>query len=196
MGVSREKKDYTFVTATGQEVTRTIGFAIIRVGDAVTIDEVVFGEPGDLELLGARSLEGLNLRVDSRAKKLVADEPILAAGSESCGGSGQMSQQININEIIEEIRRVNSEEKASCLSFRLFFDKQKLALSKKAILRPFDGKWTLACKTAGVTPCEAGDTKYLKPVKEYSKKQIREKLERMAHENPEGIIGMGLKNMV
>ena len=79
IGVAREKKDYTFVTATGQEITRTIGFAIIHVGNAVTIDEVVFGEPGDLELLGARSLEGLNLRVDSRAKKLVAGGPILAA---------------------------------------------------------------------------------------------------------------------
>lgn len=78
-GVTREKKDYRFVTATGQLITRTIGFAIICVGDAVTIDEVVFGEPGDLELLGARSIEGLNLRVDSRAKKLVAGGPILAA---------------------------------------------------------------------------------------------------------------------
>ena len=83
VGVAREKKDCTFVTATGQEITRTIGFAIIRVGDAVTIDEVVFGEPGDLELLGARSLEGLNLRVDSRAKKLVAGEPILAAAQKA-----------------------------------------------------------------------------------------------------------------
>ena len=83
VGVLREKKDYTFVTATGQEITRTIGFAILRVGDAVTIDEVVFGEPGDLELLGARSLEGLNLRVDSRAKKLVAGGPILAAAQKS-----------------------------------------------------------------------------------------------------------------
>jgi len=79
VGVAKEKKDYTFVTATGQEITRTIGFAILRVGDAVTIDEVVFAEPNDLELLGARSLEGLNLRVDSRAKKLVAGGPILAA---------------------------------------------------------------------------------------------------------------------
>ena len=79
VGVTREKKNYTFVTATGQEISRTIGYAIIHVGDAVTIDEVVFAEPGDLELLGARSLEGLNLRVDSRAKKLVAGGPILAA---------------------------------------------------------------------------------------------------------------------
>ncbi|HZV36929.1 MAG TPA: retroviral-like aspartic protease family protein [Verrucomicrobiae bacterium] len=79
VGVKKEKKNYTFVTATGQEITRTIGFAILRVGDAVTIDEVVFGEPGDLEILGARTLEGMNLRVDPRAKKLVAGGPILAA---------------------------------------------------------------------------------------------------------------------
>jgi len=79
IGVKREKKDYTFVMANGQQITRAVGFAIIRVGDAVTIDEVIFGEPGDLEILGARSLEGMNLRVDSRAKKLVAGGPILAA---------------------------------------------------------------------------------------------------------------------
>jgi hypothetical protein len=48
-------------------------------GDAVAIDEVVFARPGDLEWPGARSLEGLNLRVDSRAKKLVAGGPIPAA---------------------------------------------------------------------------------------------------------------------
>ena len=79
VGITKEKKNYTFVTATGQEITRTIGFAILRVGDAITIDEVVFGEPGDLEILGARTLEGMNLRVDPRAKKLVAGGPILAA---------------------------------------------------------------------------------------------------------------------
>jgi predicted aspartyl protease len=79
IGVSREKKDYTFVMANGQQITRPVGFAIIHVGSAVTIDEVIFGEPGDLQILGARSLEGMNLRVDPRAKKLVAGGPILAA---------------------------------------------------------------------------------------------------------------------
>ena len=79
IGVKRKMKDYTFVMANGQQITRPVGFAIIRVGDALTIDEVIFGEPGDLEILGARSLEGMNLRVDSRAKKLVAGGPILAA---------------------------------------------------------------------------------------------------------------------
>src|SRR5271157_2354674 len=47
IGVKREKKDYTFVMANGQEITRAVGFAIIRVGDALTIDEVIFGEAGD-----------------------------------------------------------------------------------------------------------------------------------------------------
>ena len=79
IGVKREKKDYTFVMANGNQITRAVGYAILRVGDAVTIDEVIFGEPGDLEILGARTLEGMNLRVDPRAKKLMAGGPILAA---------------------------------------------------------------------------------------------------------------------
>jgi hypothetical protein len=43
------------------------------------VDEIVFAEKGDLLLLGARTLEGLNLRVDSGKKKLVAAGPLLAA---------------------------------------------------------------------------------------------------------------------
>ena len=46
IGIRREKKDVRFVLANGQEVTRSIGFAIIRL-DNFTIDEVVFAEPGD-----------------------------------------------------------------------------------------------------------------------------------------------------
>ena len=56
-----------------------MGFAIVRVNRSFTIDEVVFAEKGDLLLLGARSLEGLNLTVDSRRKRLVAAGPVLAA---------------------------------------------------------------------------------------------------------------------
>lgn len=78
-GVAREKKDVTFVLANGQQVTRSVGFVIIRSSDFFTIDEVVFAEPGDLSLLGARTLEGFNARVDSKQKKLVAAGPILAA---------------------------------------------------------------------------------------------------------------------
>lgn len=79
IGVAREKKDIAFVMANGQVITRSVGFAILRVGRNFTIDEVVFSEPGDLLLLGARTLEGLNLTVDSARKKLVAAGPKPAA---------------------------------------------------------------------------------------------------------------------
>ncbi len=79
IGVAREKKDIRFAMANGEVVTRSVGFAIIRVGKQFTIDEVVFAEPGDMVLLGARTLEGLNLMVDSAKKKLVAAGPLPAA---------------------------------------------------------------------------------------------------------------------
>ncbi len=77
--VGREKKDLHFVMAYGTQVTRSVGFAIVHVEDKFTVDEIVFAEPGDLLLLGARTLEGLNLTVDSRLKKLVAAGPLPAA---------------------------------------------------------------------------------------------------------------------
>jgi predicted aspartyl protease len=67
--------------ANGQTITRRVGFAVIRVEGVVTTDEVVFGQEGDLQLLGARTLEGLNLRVDSRSKELVAGGPVPAASA-------------------------------------------------------------------------------------------------------------------
>jgi predicted aspartyl protease len=79
IGVAREKKDLRFVMANGEVVTRSVGFAIVRVGRNFTIDEVVFAEAGDLILLGARTLEGLNLTVDAVRKKLVAAGPLPAA---------------------------------------------------------------------------------------------------------------------
>ena len=79
VGVEREKKDLEFVMANGQVITRSVGFAIIRFDKYFTVDEVVFAEKGDLSLLGARTLEGLNLTVDPRKKRLVASGPILAA---------------------------------------------------------------------------------------------------------------------
>lgn len=81
LNIPREKKDVEFQMANGQRVTRSLGFAIIRVGNAFTVDEVVFGEEGDLILLGARSLEGLNLMVDPARKRLVAAGPLPAASS-------------------------------------------------------------------------------------------------------------------
>ncbi len=79
LGIVRRKKDMQFQMANGTTITRSIGFAIIRVGEFFTIDEVVFAEPGDLPLLGARTLEGMNVVPDPRRKKLVAAGPIVAA---------------------------------------------------------------------------------------------------------------------
>ena len=79
LGIEREKKDVAFVMANGQQITRSVGFAIIRLDKFFTVDEVVFAEKGDLLLLGARSLEGLNLTIDTRRKKLVAADPLPVA---------------------------------------------------------------------------------------------------------------------
>jgi predicted aspartyl protease len=78
IGVAEQKRDLAFTMANGQVISRNVGFAIIRVNGTFTIDEVVFAQRGDLSLLGARTLEGLNLRVDAKNKKLVAGGPLLA----------------------------------------------------------------------------------------------------------------------
>jgi len=79
IGIRREKKDVRFVLANGQEVTRSVGFAIIRLDKYFTIDEVVFAEPGDLALLGTRTIDGLNLTVEPVRRRLVASGPLPAA---------------------------------------------------------------------------------------------------------------------
>ncbi len=73
------KKDLRFQMANGETITRSIGFAFLRAGEFLTVDEVVFGQPGDLALLGARTLEGFGARVDARLKRLVASGPHFAA---------------------------------------------------------------------------------------------------------------------
>jgi len=81
IGIVREKKDLAFLIANGQQITRSVGFAILRIKEYFTTDEVVFAEKGDLLLLGARTLEGLNLVVRPREKKLVAAGPIPVASA-------------------------------------------------------------------------------------------------------------------
>jgi predicted aspartyl protease len=81
IGIERRKKDLPFQLANGQIITRSVGYAVLTVDKSETVDEVVFAEKGDLQLLGARALEGLNLRVDSRRKRLVAAGPIISAAA-------------------------------------------------------------------------------------------------------------------
>jgi predicted aspartyl protease len=75
----QRRKTWHFRQADGTVLERWTGFVIVHVGSISTIDEVVFGEPGDLVLLGSRSLEGLNVRVDPVAKRLVDAGPAPAA---------------------------------------------------------------------------------------------------------------------
>jgi predicted aspartyl protease len=78
LGVER-KKIWHFRQADGSVLSRPTGYVVLHVQGTETTDEVVFGEPGDLVLLGARSLEGLNLRVEPVAKRLVDAGPAPAA---------------------------------------------------------------------------------------------------------------------
>jgi predicted aspartyl protease len=77
--ITVSKKDVRFLMANGQSITRSIGYAIVRGSGFETVDEVVFSQPGDLSLLGARTLEGFGAVIDSRKKKLVAGGPHIAA---------------------------------------------------------------------------------------------------------------------
>ena len=78
LGVERRKL-WRFRQADGSVLERWSGPVFVYVAGTTTTDEVVFGEPRDLTLLGARSLEGLNLRVDPYAKRLVDAGPAPAA---------------------------------------------------------------------------------------------------------------------
>jgi predicted aspartyl protease len=81
LGIERRQKDIQFQLANGQVITRSVGYAVLTVNKSETVDEVVFAESGDLQLHGARALDGLNLQVDARRKKLVAAGPIVSAAA-------------------------------------------------------------------------------------------------------------------
>jgi predicted aspartyl protease len=78
LGIERRKR-LNFRQASGALLSRWTGIAIVHAGGTSTGDDVVFGEPGDMILLGARSLEGLNLRVDPVLRQLVDAGPAPAA---------------------------------------------------------------------------------------------------------------------
>jgi clan AA aspartic protease len=81
------RNQWRFRQADGTVLERWTGPAFVYAAGKTTTDEVVFGEPGDLVLLGARSLEGLNLRVDPLTKTLVDAGPAPAAALSSTSDS-------------------------------------------------------------------------------------------------------------
>jgi predicted aspartyl protease len=78
LGIERYNK-WHFRQADGTVLERWAGAAFIYVVGKRTTDDVVFGEPGDLVLLGSRTLEGLNFRVEPVTKQLVDAGPAPAA---------------------------------------------------------------------------------------------------------------------
>ena len=78
LGVERNNK-WLFRQADGTILERWTGSVLIHVAGKRAADEVVFGEPGDLVLLGARTLEGLNFRVEPVTRRLVDAGPAPAA---------------------------------------------------------------------------------------------------------------------
>ena len=78
LGIERYTQ-WRFRQADGTVLTRWTGPAFIHVAGKRATDDVVFGEPGDLVLLGAHTLEGLNFRVDPFTRQLVDSGPAPAA---------------------------------------------------------------------------------------------------------------------
>ena len=74
-------KTKRFRQASGAVVERWTGEVRVHAAGTVTPDEVVFGEPDDLAILGSRTLEGLNLMVDPVGKRLVDSGPAPAAAA-------------------------------------------------------------------------------------------------------------------
>jgi len=70
-----------FETADGRIVDRPVGLAVIFAGDRSAATMVVFASPGEMTLLGAHGLEGLNLRVDLARRELIPAGPVPAAAA-------------------------------------------------------------------------------------------------------------------
>ena len=80
LGIIVERKQ-GFVVADGRRIDRDIGYALIRAGGSEAPELVVFAEPGDMSLLGAHALGGLNVKIDPVRKALVSAGPVITAGA-------------------------------------------------------------------------------------------------------------------
>jgi predicted aspartyl protease len=76
LGITPQRQQ-GFVVADGRRIDRDIGYALVRTAGAEAPDLIVFAEPGDMSLLGAHSLEGLNLKIDPIRKELVPAGPVI-----------------------------------------------------------------------------------------------------------------------
>jgi len=80
LGIIVERRQ-GFIVADGRRIDRDIGYALIRAGGSEAPELVVFAEPGDMSLLGAHALEGLNVKIDPVRRTLVPAGPVITAGA-------------------------------------------------------------------------------------------------------------------
>ncbi|MGH6785005.1 MAG: hypothetical protein ACREBP_10340, partial [Sphingomicrobium sp.] len=78
IGIDPERAE-KFETADGRELQRDIGFAMLHAGGRSAPTIVVFAEAGDMTILGAFGLEGLNMKIDLGRKELVPAGPVPVA---------------------------------------------------------------------------------------------------------------------
>jgi hypothetical protein len=69
------------MTADGRQIERAVCFGNVYAAGSSAPDILVFAEAGDMVVLGARALEGMNLRIDMLAKQLVPAGPVPAAAT-------------------------------------------------------------------------------------------------------------------
>jgi clan AA aspartic protease len=77
IGITPRRKR-TFSRANKQIIEREVGYAILAAEGYETNDEVVLAEPGDMNLLGVRTLEGFGVTVDNIAHRFVATTTLVA----------------------------------------------------------------------------------------------------------------------
>ena len=78
LGVSPVRID-RFETADGRVLDREVGFALLYAAGRSTATIVVFAQDGDMLLLGAHGLEGMNLQVDLVRRALIPAGPVPVA---------------------------------------------------------------------------------------------------------------------
>jgi predicted aspartyl protease len=97
----RRKK--AFRSADGRTIVRDVGYCFLAAEGFETADEVVFAEPGDMCLLGVRTLEGFGVTVDPVAHRLV-ERPLIVAVNVA-GGVGASGRLWNDMEVKVACRR-------------------------------------------------------------------------------------------
>ena len=78
IGITPRRKRI-FVMANQQKVQREVGYALLSSEGYETVDEVVFAEPGDMSILGVRTIEGFGVMVDNIGHRFVANPTTVAS---------------------------------------------------------------------------------------------------------------------